>query len=215
MSANLRRKGLVLGNLSPLRGVLCEWQNLNENPIWRKIPDLPWWYNERAVLSQFAGAVWRHRHGWVFEEYSTWRYWSQKKRQTGRGDVWFRINNHDYVGEAKQCWPILSGKASSVRRPIEDMLDRASREAAQIMTPGYGELGLAIVFAAPAIIDSKLRYLGSYLIDAIDEVEKIENVSSAWVFPEYAENVRLTVKHSSCRYIFPGTWLLLRPVELH
>ena len=121
MSANLRRKGLVLGNLSPLRGVLREWQNLNEDPIWRKIPDLPWWFNERAVLSQFAGAVWRHPHGWVFEEYSTWRYRSQKKRQTGRGDIWFRINNHDFVGEAKQCWPVLSGKASSVRRPIENM----------------------------------------------------------------------------------------------
>jgi hypothetical protein len=215
MSANLRRRGLVLGNLSPLRGVLREWQNLNEDTIWRKIPDLPWWYNERAVLSQFVGAVWRQPKGWTFEEYSTWRYQTRKKHHTGRADIWFRVNSQDYVGEAKQCWPIISGDALRARQSIESTLDTASREVAEIMTPGYDEVGLAMVFAAPLIIDSKLKYLRSYLADVISEVEKVENVGVAWVFPEYAEKIRLPKGHSSYRYIFPGTWLFLRPVKLH
>lgn len=213
MSIKLKRRGLNLGNLSSLKGVLQEWRKLNENPIWNEFDSKPWWYNERAVLSLFVGAVWRQPASWAFEEFSTWRYQTRNLGRKGRADIWFSINDQNFVGEAKQCWPTLSGNALTVRKSVENTLDIASREVAEVVERDYDEVGLAMAFVAPCIVESKLSHLGSYLTDAINEVEKIANVAVAWTFPEYAEKMRLPKEHRMYRYIYPGTWLFLRAIE--
>jgi hypothetical protein len=62
---------------------------------WLNVKDVPWWYNERASLSLFAGAVWGC-HGWVFEEFGIWRKIASKrgvKYTSGRRDIEFEVGD--------------------------------------------------------------------------------------------------------------------------
>ena len=74
--------------LLSLHAVLREWVRLNRllGRQWsNSIGDLPWWYNERALLSLFAGAVWR-TGGYAFEEFSDLKHKGIRKRK-GNGRV--------------------------------------------------------------------------------------------------------------------------------
>jgi hypothetical protein len=93
-----------------LKPALLEWQSMQKLDWWDHKGDAPWWYNERASLSLFAGAVWKCR-GWVFEEFSIKRRTAttrgKYKRHSGRCDIMFGLGKIQFVGEAKQCWPVL------------------------------------------------------------------------------------------------------------
>jgi hypothetical protein len=53
-----------------LRGVVKHWINTNLRIVrdWKDLPDVPWWYNERASLSVLAGSVWKQSGGIALEE---------------------------------------------------------------------------------------------------------------------------------------------------
>ena len=98
------------GPFRDLRRAFVEWQKLMEDRSWYDEGDAPWWYNERAVMSLFVGAVWKSK-GWAFEEYSTSkRFKTRRGRGTraygGRGDlaIWTR-GDKQYAIEAKLSFP--------------------------------------------------------------------------------------------------------------
>jgi len=73
------------GRLQILKPVLKEWLALIEDPDavhWPK-DDAPWWYNERALLSLFAGAIWKCE-GWALEEFTTGKSKAAPWRPQGR-----------------------------------------------------------------------------------------------------------------------------------
>jgi hypothetical protein len=85
-----------------------------ENPeFWRfdsgPHDDAAWWYNERAILSLFAGAIWSS-NGWAFEEFATTKRervaTKRKHRRDGaRGDLefWWPSSNKYFQCEAKRA----------------------------------------------------------------------------------------------------------------
>jgi len=95
--------------------------------------DVPYfYYNERANVSVFAGAVWRaNEDNLALEEYSTKKV-STSSEDSGRRDLWFRSSGFQFRAEAKQQWCLLgrvTGKlvhewfdtvAEGERRKIED-----------------------------------------------------------------------------------------------
>jgi hypothetical protein len=108
----------------PLQGVLREWVRVNEEFARRgqRFNDVPWWYNERANVSVFAGAVWRNR-GRAFEEFSA----TKRKIGTttgrlhgsvpGRVDMYFETRDgNEYNLEAKS-WVAGAAKAGLDPRP--------------------------------------------------------------------------------------------------
>jgi hypothetical protein len=71
-------------------------------------PDRPFFYNERATLSLWAGGIWQsNRENLVLEEYRSDKV-SLSGKYTGRCDIWFRAEGQSCSAEAKQsgrCWP--------------------------------------------------------------------------------------------------------------
>jgi len=65
-------KDIKPGSFESLGAVLRKWQSFQKLEWWDYKGEAPWWCNQRAFLSFFAGAVWQCR-GWVFEEFSTKR----------------------------------------------------------------------------------------------------------------------------------------------
>ena len=102
MSSSINR-GLKIGPLKAMRSVLKKWQELNEDQSWFEVGDAPWWYNERATLSLFVGAVWKC-DGWAFEEFSTTKATQTQRgkvdHKSGRCDIQFTIGKSHFIGRS-------------------------------------------------------------------------------------------------------------------
>ena len=146
--------GLKLGPMKSLGRILEEWTSLMKDSEWGK-DDTPWWYNERALLSLFAGAVWKCG-GWAFEEFATSKRTIAKRvkhnRSAGRGDLMFQIGKDTFIAEAKQCWPILGYKNLSATRNLVEALHEARVQSSRLPSDGKK---LGIVFAVPRLHESK------------------------------------------------------------
>ena len=205
-------KGIVVSRLRSLERILTEWQNLNERPgsKWaRHDHDAPWWYNERASLSFFAGAIWHCSGGWVFEEFSTIKIGTvirgRQQEHRGRCDIQFGIGNHIFVAEAKQCWPNI-GDAHKATQTIELSLQSARQDCNQLTEFGYPRL--AIVFAAPKLLGSKQDNIENTLQQFVCELRKMRNTTFASTFPKNARNLRPDNDYGD--YIFPGIVLTMQ-----
>jgi hypothetical protein len=207
----IQRRGMKFGSMSmkSLQPVLRCWQSLNEDSSWFEKEDAPWWYNERATLSQFAGAIWK-QHGWVLEEFATWKFGERRKKYNGRGDIWFDYDDISYVGEAKQCWPILSGDVTKTLANIEPYVAEARRQAAQLASDGMTRLGM--VFIAPRILKSKEEHMDRYLQDLLMNLCDFRFAVIAWTFPYRARVLQPPQEHHNHRYIYPGVILAITRV---
>ncbi|MBM3129652.1 MAG: hypothetical protein FJ009_13630 [Chloroflexi bacterium] len=205
-------KGLWNCNSRALRRVLQKWQRLNERlgSDWIKSDNnAPWWYNERASLGFFCGAVWLCG-GWVFEEFITEKKPAgakrTKRKYVGRCDIEFGIGKDEFLAEAKQCWPYIGTSTRKNIDRVESTINIACQESRQTPEPGYQKLG--IVFAVPRLHKSKKERLDLELARFLNELKRLQHTTIAWVFPKSARN--LMPSGESKNYVFPGVVLLIR-----
>ena len=207
-------RGLRIGSLKAIEPILEKWQMLNEESLWFSNEEAPWWYNERATLSIFAGAVWLCG-GWVFEEFSTRKAVSSNRGKadykTGRCDIQFGIGHTEFVAEAKQCWPILSGDIRTVRKVVETQIELSRQEAMQNSEWGYRCLG--IVFVAPRVHKSNQARIDEYLHEFTNQLLALRKNTVAWTFPRQARLLRPSNESSNRDYIFPGVAMVMSLVK--
>jgi hypothetical protein len=204
--------GTAQGPLPGLKPVLDEWLALMCSD-WGK-EDAPWWYNERASVSQFAGAVWR-RGGWVFEEYSVNRKSPAGKHdgcRRGRCDLMFEFGDMRVVAEAKQLWLPWTLRGSAFAR-VDHALRRAWLEVntAPDVSGHYRRFGLVFVApwvrrslgSSPDVFDTRLRAF-------VDEMKTAYDAAIvAWAFPGAKRWMRS--KRYRGRY-YPGVLMVLAPL---
>jgi hypothetical protein len=208
-------RGVEIGSLASLEPVLKKWQKLIEKMAqeWLSVKDVPWWYNERASLSLFAGAVWSC-HGWVFEEFGIWRKIASKrgvKYTSGRRDIEFRVGDDWFSAEAKQCWPILSGNAEDPLIAVGKYLNQAVREAKQLTQKGCQSLG--IVFAIPRVHVSQKDQIDQNLWDFVSQLRKAKRATVAWTFPREARGIQPSKDSENHNYTYPGIVVLILPAR--
>jgi hypothetical protein len=149
--------------------------------------DVPWWYNERANLSVFAGGVWRSG-GHAFEEFSGTKRKLRKLSgrlhgsYSGRVDMFFETRYGDeFYLEAKACeaGAALAGHDPVLR--IKQLLKSACDDVRKIHPHGYRRLG--VVFVSPYIRQHSQRNLQKQISDWLWRFEKFECDAMAWAFP--------------------------------
>lgn len=200
-------RGVHQGSLSVLSPMLEYWLLLNAS--WEG-SDAPWWYNERASVSFLAGAVWKYG-GWAMEEFSADKLSAErrKKKYSGRCDIAFGIDGHDFWGEAKQCWPALDGKNT-----IDMVMANLALAVDQVRAGKMrGYKGLAITFVAPKVRASQAnrRHIGDYIDKYIAELRAVSSITLAWTFPAHSRFLRPDNEWYS--HYFPGVILALLPVK--
>lgn len=197
-------KEIKPGRLKSLKSILRKWQSLQRLEWWDYKGDCPWWYNERASLSLFAGAVWRSR-GWVFEEFSTKRRVakgrSEYRSSSGRCDIMFGIGKEQFIGEAKQCWPVLGPSLRNAIGEVNACFKTALTQASQL--PSYEGERLAIVFVTPRIRASKQGEVEMIVSKFVDQL-KTKDVAMVCLFPKNGD------KTTYRNYIYPGIILLMK-----
>jgi hypothetical protein len=177
--------------LSSLRPVLKSWRTLNRRigASWAKDRDAPWWYNERALISVFAGAVWR-AGGFCFEEYADQKREIKKRSRRhgkpyrGRVDLYFEWANSRFIVEAKSKWSGFIRNNANAKDTLERCLTTAMQEIRQ--TPPFGQRRLAIVFAVPYCRE-KYKSLVNKKLDAwVKMLGTLDTSCYASVFPRCA-----------------------------
>lgn len=190
-----------------LRPVLQEWIAINDQlgEEWREFGGAPWWYNERALVSLFAGAIWR-KGGKALEEYSEHKRGKQRKA-SGRIDLWFAFRNLEYMAEAKQCWLRTLTHSRALQKAIDSM--SLAKDDVGSLNPDRMRR-LALVFGAPMIPKRYLHDLPAQIekMEAVAQDKSIGADAVAWIFPTLAKP-----PISSDGYICPGIILWIKEVR--
>ncbi len=179
--------------------------------------DAPWWYNERASVSQWAGAIWRSRptveRAWVLEEYAVTRLDSRSLRETqGRCDLMFELGEHKIIAEAKQVWfnDLDSADCSVVLR---DSLDEAKNQVVTAPDHDGSYKRYALAFVVPVVnaqLNEDRGRLDTQLTKLVDSVHQTAPTAlTAWGFPE-ARRIGLESPRYRGTY-YPGCILVLEP----
>lgn len=171
--------------LRSLYTILNEWVRLNRNigRQWSKeVGDLPWWYNERALLSVFAGAVWR-TGGQAFEEFSDVRHTGECKRKSkGRIDLWFETSGREFRAEAKHDEIPITNRAQQLAS-LQALMALAVEDARRNPADGHSRR-LAIAFATPFLTATTSAEKRQDQVNwFLSLVEKVDHDAVAWVFP--------------------------------
>jgi len=205
-------KGFERGRLRSFPPIFKEWIKANSEiaRAWRSAQDVPWWYNERASLSLFAGAIWR-AGGFAFEEYSDEKREIKKHTRTlgseypGRVDLYFSWAGYDFIAESKFVWSGFSRNDSGAPKRLRDRLKRACTDIRQ--THPHGQRRLAIVFAMPYIRKPYMEDVDDRIYRWIDLLADLDATAYAWVFPACARTLR-----SSDKDYCPGAAVIIREI---
>lgn len=145
--------------------------------------DIPWWYNERALLSIFAGAVWL-AGGIAFEEFRTEKRVPGKRTRAlhpGRQDLFIQIGKNGFLAESKILWSAASAPNAQPSVTIGKALDQACKEVRR--TPSCGERRLGIVFARPYVRWKHQESIDSHIERWLEKARQVGYSCCAWVFP--------------------------------
>jgi len=75
----------------------------------KEVKEVPWWYNERAVLGFFISGLTRNSSNLIFQEFSCVKGKSKgAKNKSGRADIWFQYGNREYLAETKLCFTSIN-----------------------------------------------------------------------------------------------------------
>jgi hypothetical protein len=214
-----REQGISRNAPTALRPVLREWLALQTNRTgWGQ--DAPWWYNERASLSQFIGAVWR-AGGWALEEYVASKkvklddgrfVYSDRAadgeatgRSRGRVDAAIEIKRFRVVLEAKQLWWTGAGDNPGVfREAIEQKLAQAHEQVMAYPNGANRYERYGLVFVVPSFPKSaSAETITSHVDSLVAAVNAEQDWFCAWAFP--AETRRLL---SRTKRRYPGILLV-------
>jgi len=196
--------------LRSLRAVLKEWVRLNRllGRQWSNNGgDLPWWYNERALLSVLVGAVWREG-GHAFEEFAELKHRGKQKRLgNGRVDLWFETSGGEFRAEAKYAEIPITNKAQQLRS-LHELMRLAVKDAGRNPADGGDSRRLAVAFAVPylraGLSEEKREAQINWFLSLVEDVD---HDALAWVFPSLK---KLPVYND---WVCPGIVLWIKQVK--
>ena len=192
--------GVQTPRLRLLTPVLNEWISVvtRVTKAWRR-KDVPFWYNERAQVGLFAGAVWL-QGGLALEEYT-----STKRGSAGRCDLWFEMKRNSFIAEAKftRC-PVNTD--SDVRPFLTGQFKKAKDDARRNKVWGKNEHRIALLFVAVEVsADAKIE---PSLTKWRRQFETVEADGRAWVFPTVNREFRSGKEGN----FYPGCGVLVAKV---
>lgn len=190
--------------MKTLKPIIEEWQRINSKYCNKnKGKDALYWYNERASLSTLVGAIWLSG-GTALEEFSSQKM-SNRRKKTGRTDLWFEWQNKKYLIEAKQD-SSLSLSSSIILKRIKNILTKEACDDAKKSLPRERLMRIGLVFASPYLHKSKRKELGNKIEDFKTNLEQMcradKSIFCACSFPNSARDLKYK------DYYYPGAVLI-------
>lgn len=129
--------------------IIKQWQKINRDYLEdSNFQDSLYWYNERANISCLAGSIWKIG-GYALEEYTAIK---GEEKKYGRIDLYFSIDEVEYIIEAKHRWLHFNTKIknfNNFEQDINDYLNQATDDCKKSMQNNDINNGLGLVFITP------------------------------------------------------------------
>lgn len=177
--------------------------------------DLAYFYNERANVSIFAGAVWRQnpKDNLVLEEYSCDKgneYSSKNETNAstykGRRDLWFCLGGSQFRCEAKQkSWSLDQLEEKKLISAIELAGTESGKIDKKYIDSNNTALGL--VFVTLKIKRSNLANASSYLVQLENLIKKHQG-NNLFVHSLILDEVINSIGENSVLY--PGVLVIVK-----
>lgn len=198
------KSGIKVKGLSKLKPILLEYLKINKETVelWN-YEDLPWWYNERANLSLFTGAVWK-KGGYALEEYTSDKVSIIKKYQ-GRNDLYFYFNKKDYILEAKVLSQNGNSKSETIQRRVNKIINLAIEDV-RINKLEFFANKMGIVFVIPYFL-KKSTSIENDFNNFIKSIMKSNYSALGWLYSEKANELVVAKK-----WVSPGLAVILKKV---
>lgn len=162
--------------------------------------DAPYWYNERTSVGFLAGSIWKCG-GIVLEEYSSHKVWKGENYQS-RTDLWFRLNQIEYIAEAKFGFVKLQkGQEKNAIEWVQKLITSALSDVQLITEPVQNKIALA--FIVPYLKKGKNKPCKQFENFLMSIKESMEYDAIVAVFPDSAKN--LTYQGE----LYPGVLMLV------
>ncbi len=172
----------------------------------------PYEYNERATLSTLAASIWM-AGGIALEEYCyTKQHGKRNKRYEGRIDIYFRYNNKDFAGEAKQRFiNVLNYTKPGILYTKINSLLRIMRKEVKRIPSDQGKR-ISIIFLIPQIQYKKklISLINKNIRTIISKSSKFGSILSAWYFPKIMRSNTSYHKFREGDYYYPGIILIIK-----
>jgi hypothetical protein len=197
------------GDVEALPGwgaLVAHWRTIVSHGAWKDSGDCPWWYGERASVSQLAGAAWRLRGSWAIQEYAGTR---GVENEYGRIDLAMEAGSLRSVVEAKQIWPRLGSDSVAT-----DAADALAAAAAQLVERGRSRIAghgdydhVAVVFVVPrGRREDRSRPAGVERL--IDGLRTVPDALVVPAFPAWASELT----SPTTQLVYPGVALVAQLV---
>lgn len=132
-----------------LEPVLIQWLKIHRDYVEEvNCEDALYWYNERANVSAFAGAMWKCG-GFALEEYSAFKADETENSKKGRIDLYLQSHGNAAVCEAKMTWIYLCEahkQQTNFSSAISEAIKKASDDVSKTLKTNTNSLGIALNF---------------------------------------------------------------------
>jgi hypothetical protein len=197
---------------------LEKWVKLNlEYAKKWQFEDVPWGYGERSCVGILAAAAWRSK-GIALEEYGAKKKHAhragKKNEYKGRCDLYFRLQNTNFVCEAKHVSARLGLAEKGRLKRVEEIKALLSEEAAAARRNKQPrERGLGIVFVGFRMRKPKpntpcpdLKLAARAWVKDLQNLRTRLAMARAWKF--YPDLASLQEMHRNA-YWYPGFAILI------
>ena len=134
-----------------LEPVLIQWLKIHRDYVEEvNCKDALYWYNERANVSAFAGAMWKCG-GFALEEFSAFKTDETENSKKGRIDLYLESHGNAAVCEAKMTWIYLCEthkQQKDFSSAISEAIKKASVDVSNTLKANTNDLGIALNFIA-------------------------------------------------------------------
>jgi len=151
------------------------WMSDEFDKYIKAIGEVPWFYNERAVLGFFISGLLRRGNAIVLQEFSCYKGKDQKKRSDlGRADLYFNFNGVDYLVESKWCYTLANSrsKVDAAVKWANKALSQANHYArdANVKKKNVFSLCFEVIYCAEKNYRDYLKNIACWKIKKVNEL---------------------------------------------
>jgi hypothetical protein len=172
-----------------LEPVLVQWLKIHRDYVEdANFEDCLYWYNERANVSVFAGAMWKCG-GIALEEYSAFKADETENAKRGRIDLYLQSHGNSAVCEAKMTWIYLCEahkQQTNFSNAIANAIEKASNDVLKTLNANPNSLGIA------------LNFITGYSRENVDAIESLTSLKEE-------------IKNSTCDFY---AWLEIKEKKI-
>jgi hypothetical protein len=165
--------------------------------------EVPWWYNERAILGFYISGLLRNKKHIVLQEFCCKK--GKKAIEKGRADLLFKYSKDFYLTEAKLCWTSIDTQSDFkkaekwAKRVLQQANKYAQNESGMVKKKNIFSLCFEIIYCR-----NKSYSDYSQLIKGWSDAKEALRYLHFYSLIQLKESTTTNIEFRENNYCYPG-----------